>query len=151
MFRYQLMDKAEPVPPRSLFIFAHDNVIRIKTLQIVTTKVFDNTVLFLIFISSILLALDNPLEDPQGTKYLVLSVFDDILTMMFLVEFLLKVVALGFVLHKGSYLRDSWSTFIYPLPPHTLIPHTLIPHTLIRASPSPPPSPSPFLAIYRTP
>ena len=28
---------------------------------------------------------------------------------MFFIEALIKIIALGFVLHKGAYLRDTWN------------------------------------------
>ena len=38
-----------------------------------------------------------------------LSSIDTMLTSVFLMEFLMKTVALGFVMHRGSYLQDSWN------------------------------------------
>lgn len=39
----------------------------------------------------------------------VSKIFDYIFTIIFLLECFLKAFALGFVLNKGSYLRDYWS------------------------------------------
>jgi hypothetical protein len=42
------------------------------------------------------------------------------LTSVFLMEFLMKTVALGFVMHRGSYLQDSWNRLDFrPGPPGT--------------------------------
>ena len=96
-------------PPSSLFVLAHDNCFRMRVSAVVKSKPFDNFILFLILVSSVLLALDNPLTDPTSTKYVVLATLDEIMAYLFMAECALKVIALGFVLHKGSYLRDGWN------------------------------------------
>jgi Ion transport protein len=38
-----------------------------------------------------------------------MSVVDDAFSILFLCECILKTVAMGFVLHKNSYMRDRWN------------------------------------------
>ena len=66
---------------------------------------FDNIIIFLILFSSCTLALDNPLDQPSS----ILQTLDVILTVIFGIEALMKIIALGFWWHKGSYLRDGWN------------------------------------------
>jgi len=56
------------------------------------------------------LALDNPLNDPNGTltNYLLLS--DYVLTSFFICEGLMKIISQGFFLNgDGSYMKNGWN------------------------------------------
>ncbi|RLN91051.1 hypothetical protein BBJ28_00004364 [Nothophytophthora sp. Chile5] len=70
---------------------------------------FDNVSLVLIIVSTVELAIDNPLNSPDNALVNVLSWFDLILTVLFMLEVAIKIVATGFVLHDGAYLRNSWN------------------------------------------
>jgi Ion transport protein len=62
----------------------------------------------MISISSIMLALDNPLNDPKGTLSTVLNYSDMIFTSIFAFEFLLRVIVHGVIFNgENSYLRSS--------------------------------------------
>ena len=65
-------------------------------------------------INSIVLAMENyekrvnfQYEETDVDKFVKLSGI--IFTLIFAVELILKVIAMGFVLHKSSYLRDWWN------------------------------------------
>jgi len=62
-----------------------------------------------IILSSICLALDNPLNDPNSGMSQALGVLDVIWTFIFIFEMIVKLISLGFCLHKGSYLRNGWN------------------------------------------
>lgn len=51
---------------RSLFIFGEENYLRIILSRIVSHPRFDNFILILIFLSTIHLALESPLDNPDG-------------------------------------------------------------------------------------
>lgn len=53
---------------RSLFCFSPKSKIRRCARTMIGTKVFEGIILFLILASTILLAMENPLDDPVGTK-----------------------------------------------------------------------------------
>lgn len=60
-------------------------------------------------ISSVLLALDNPLADPQSTIVEVLYYTDFFFTAIFTIEALLKIIAKGFLFNgSSSYARNGW-------------------------------------------
>lgn len=59
-------------------------------------KWFDSVILTLIFTSSVMLALDTPLIDPNSTQFKVYSVIDLIHTVLFTIEMLIKIIGLGF-------------------------------------------------------
>ena len=94
----------------SLGIFAQSNPIRAACRDLVTQKWFDNTIVGVIVVSSLCLAIENPLDDPDGDLASVLKVLDSIATVIFIIECLAKIITLGFLCNgKKSYLRDSWN------------------------------------------
>ena len=71
---------------------------------------FDNFIMSGITLSSILLAFESPLNDPDGTLALVLLIFDYITTAIFCFEVIVKVIATGFMCNgKQSYIKNSWN------------------------------------------
>jgi hypothetical protein len=78
--------------------------------MLVKSPKFDMFILLLIAISSILLALDNPLNDPKSDLTSFLKYSDYILTSFFLAESLLKIIAFGLLFNgEVSYLRNGWN------------------------------------------
>ena len=64
----------------------------------------------LIIISSINLALDNPLLDPEGWQTKTIRYIDIVLTSIFVIEVALKVIAFGLLFNgPKSYLRSVWN------------------------------------------
>ena len=67
-------------------------------------------IILLILISTITLAFEHPLEDPNSEKMQVLEKIDIGMTAVFSLEALLKIITSGFLLNgKKSYLRNSWN------------------------------------------
>ena len=63
-----------------------------------------------IIISTLTLALEEPLEDPKSNKLKVIKNIDKVTTTIFTIEAVLKIIAHGFILNgKKSYLRNSWN------------------------------------------
>jgi uncharacterized membrane protein len=61
------------------------------------SKIFENLILILIVISSLTLVIDTPLLDPNGTYSQVINKLDMTFTFLFLIEALIKIIALGFI------------------------------------------------------
>ena len=94
----------------SLFMLSPTNSIRVACKAIVGHKYFDPFILVMIVFSTILLTLENPLDDPEGTKQAVLLVFDFVVSFTFVAELALKVIVSGFALNgKKSYIRSTWN------------------------------------------
>lgn len=91
------------------FCSRHFKAIRGGCWKLVEHRHFDPVVTFLIITSSISLALDDPLSDPQSTLPKILKAIDLFFTFAFSVECSLKILAQGLVLEKNSYLRDPWN------------------------------------------
>jgi hypothetical protein len=64
----------------------------------------------LIIVSSISLALENPLNDPDSTLVLILKILDYTTTFIFTLEVIIKVMANGFILNgPTSYVHNGWN------------------------------------------
>jgi voltage-dependent calcium channel T type alpha-1G len=63
--------------------------------------------------SAIILALDDPLMDPGSEFKITISYFDLIFTILFIIEMVIKVIALGFCYNyennQNAYIRNSWN------------------------------------------
>lgn len=67
--------------------------------------------MLLIGLSSLKLAVDTYfLNEEKGSRILEVSdIIDKIFNYAFILELLLKAIALGFVMDKGAYLDDTWN------------------------------------------
>lgn len=95
---------------KSLNFFEKDNEYRMRIFDIVTSKNFERVIITIILLSSIQLALSGPLNDPNSRIQKALYWIDFLTTIVFLIEAIMKIVALGFV-NNGppSYLRNPWN------------------------------------------
>ena len=67
-------------------------------------------ILFLIAIQSVLLALDNPLNDPNSFMVQFFMYLDIVMTCFFFAEALMKIVSFGLLLNgPNSYLKNGWN------------------------------------------
>ncbi|CDW82972.1 voltage-gated ion channel superfamily [Stylonychia lemnae] len=95
---------------RSLYLLSKNNVIRNLISRLVRHSQFDNITSLLIVASTILLALDQPLSDPDSNFNQNLMIFDGTFTSLFMLECILKIVAFGLILNgKNSYLQSPWN------------------------------------------
>ncbi|XP_030625015.1 voltage-dependent N-type calcium channel subunit alpha-1B [Chanos chanos] len=95
---------------RSLFIFSEDNVIRKYAKRITEWPPFEYMILATIIANCIVLALEQHL--PEDDKTPLSERLDDTepyFIGIFCFEAGIKIIALGFVFHKGSYLRNGWN------------------------------------------
>ena len=75
----------------------------------VSYYLFDWTILIFICISTINLAIESPLDEPGSQKVIILEYIDYGMTLIFIIEALLKIITFGFLFNgKESYMRDSW-------------------------------------------
>lgn len=107
----------------SLYVFNELNPIRVACVKTIAHPWFDRFILFLIVLNSFVLALtdwsvidDDPNSPDVGEpidegswRNALLFESEAVFTAFFTLEFVLKVVAQGFYLGRGSYLRDSWN------------------------------------------
>ena len=97
---------------RALFIWEPRSCcnFRKKLKLVVTNKWFENIILFLIGFSTITLAVESPLDDPNSKKLEILGYIDYAMTFCFTIEMLLKIFMGGFLFNgKDSYLKNGWN------------------------------------------
>jgi len=96
--------------PRALYSLSTENPIRKRVIKIVKSKLFDRTILGLILFNCLFLAMDSKAPDFKDSPTGKLSdAMEYVFTVAFVIEMLLKIVCLGFVVGKGTYLRDGWN------------------------------------------
>ncbi|XP_074596871.1 calcium voltage-gated channel subunit cacophony isoform X2 [Brevipalpus obovatus] len=96
--------------PSSLFILSEDNFIRRNVKNFTEWSVFEYAVLLTIIANCVVLALEEHLPEKDRTPLaLQLDKTEPVFLGIFCVEASLKIIASGFVLHKGSYLRNVWN------------------------------------------
>ncbi|XP_058473605.1 voltage-dependent N-type calcium channel subunit alpha-1B isoform X10 [Solea solea] len=95
---------------RSLFIFREDNVVRKYAKRITEWPPFEYMILATIIANCIVLSLEQHL--PASDKTPMSERLDDTepyFIGIFCFEAAIKIIALGFAFHKGSYLRNGWN------------------------------------------
>ncbi|MFM7851034.1 MAG: ion transporter [Flammeovirgaceae bacterium] len=71
---------------------------------------FDDFSNVMVVFSTILLVIDNPLDDPHSKKQFVLAILDYITTAVFSVECFVKICVFGLLVNgKKSYFREPWN------------------------------------------
>ncbi|XP_077572355.1 voltage-dependent R-type calcium channel subunit alpha-1E isoform X1 [Stigmatopora nigra] len=95
---------------RSLFILGEDNVVRKYAKKITEWPPFEYMILATIIANCIVLALEQHLPEEDKTPMSKrLEKTEPYFIGMFCLEAGIKIIALGFVFHKGSYLRNGWN------------------------------------------
>ncbi|XP_072297751.1 voltage-dependent R-type calcium channel subunit alpha-1E-like isoform X2 [Eucyclogobius newberryi] len=95
---------------RSLFIFSEDNIIRKYAKRIIEWPPFEYMILATITANCVVLALEQHLPGEDKTPMAKrLEKSEPYFIGIFCFEAGIKLVALGFVFHKGSYLRNGWN------------------------------------------
>ncbi|XP_068557875.1 voltage-dependent R-type calcium channel subunit alpha-1E-like isoform X2 [Cebidichthys violaceus] len=116
--RARTMAMYNPVPHRqncltvnrALFIFAEDNIIRKTARRIIEWPPFEYMILATITANCVVLALEQHLPGEDKTPMAKrLEKTEPYFIGIFCFEAGIKLVALGFVFHKGSYLRNGWN------------------------------------------
>ena len=94
----------------SLFLLSETNILRRFTLFLIEWPPFEWTVLVTIIASCVVMALEEHLPNGDKTELAIkLQATEAYFLIIFCIEMCLKIVALGFVLHPGSYLRNVWN------------------------------------------
>nr|QQY02546.1 voltage-dependent N-type calcium channel subunit alpha-1B [Cryptocotyle lingua] len=95
---------------RALFVFSENNLIRKAARSIIEWGPFEYMVLFTIIANCVCLAMEvhlpNKDKRPLSEK---LEMTEKYFMGIFTVEASLKIIALGLILHSGSYLRNVWN------------------------------------------
>ncbi|XP_039761226.1 muscle calcium channel subunit alpha-1-like isoform X8 [Pararge aegeria] len=97
-------------PKRALFCLTLKNPLRKLCIDIVEWKPFEWMILTTIFANCVALAVYTPFpaSDSNYTNW-VLEKIEYIFLVIFTGECVMKIIAYGFVMHQGSYLRNGWN------------------------------------------
>ena len=91
----------------SLYFLSQTNSFRIFCMKMIMHNWFDKFILFMILCSTARLVLDTFVS---GFIFvLIFDILDAVFNIVFFLECIAKVLAMGFVLDEGSYLRDNWN------------------------------------------
>ena len=111
-----------PLQGRSFFLFSPRNSVRLFCAATVSHKYFDPFVLTMICISTMMLTLENPLNDPNGGLMEFLQYMDYVFTTIFVIECVLKNIQTGFVVNgRHSYIRNAWNVIDFMIVAFSLI------------------------------
>eukprot|EP00929_Paragymnodinium_shiwhaense_P090912 TRINITY_DN50994_c0_g1_i1.p1 TRINITY_DN50994_c0_g1~~TRINITY_DN50994_c0_g1_i1.p1 ORF type:complete len:1913 (-),score=432.16 TRINITY_DN50994_c0_g1_i1:94-5832(-) len=111
-------EKAEWPKGYACFWLSKSNPIRILAMKVLEFelemagskyKVFDNIVLLCILLSSICMAVDSPLNDPEAQLTKILRGADYMFGLLFIFEMVVKLFALGIWWGEDAYLKSGWN------------------------------------------
>ena len=111
---------------QSLFIFGKESKLRMICDKIVNFWLFEWFIIVLILISTITLAFEHPLEDPESKNMQTLRKIDIAMTTAFCIEALMKIIASGLIINgSSSYLFDPWNVLDFMIVVFAVISITL--------------------------
>ena len=91
------------------FVIGRMSKVRIFFVTVVDHPRFDKTVLFVIMLNVVVEIMEIPSLNKYDWTHDVATYGDRIFLAVFSVEAALKVGAMGFAMHRNSYLRDAWN------------------------------------------
>ncbi|XP_056264693.1 voltage-dependent T-type calcium channel subunit alpha-1I-like [Pseudoliparis swirei] len=93
----------------SLYALSPQNRFRIFCQSVIATQMFNYTVLLFILLNCVTIALERPGIHPGSVEQLLLNTSSYVFSVVFLVEMIFKVLALGLVFGSESYCRSNWN------------------------------------------
>lgn len=94
----------------SCYIFHGESWFRRMVVKLSCWPMFDNFIILLILLNSVMLALyDYTDRDSETTWNKTIDNIGNIFTYIFIGEAVIKIIAMGFFMHRNAYLRDYWN------------------------------------------
>lgn len=94
----------------SLYCLNKHNTLRLWAKRVVEYQYFEMTIFCIIALNSIILMLEEPaLVDPYAKDSI--NYLNKAINALYCLEAIIKIIAMGFVIHKNSYLRDPFNIF----------------------------------------
>jgi len=94
----------------SCFCLKKGNIVRDKAVWLICQPIFDNFIVLMIFINSIFMACyEYDDRENTGDTNMFIEKVGHVFTITFTIECVIKIIAMGFIHHKNSYLRDTWN------------------------------------------
>lgn len=101
-------DMKEASPPK-VCCCSQECALVVVSRKIIQNPWFDRFILTLITISSLLMAIDGPDTEANAELTLGLLIVDVAFTLLFTLEVIIKMQALGVICHSSAYMRDAWN------------------------------------------
>jgi hypothetical protein len=96
------------VAGRALFLLGPDAQIRHTLNDFCNNPAVDKLLLGCILLNVCILAVQTPMNTHSEDFNLFMDNLDHVLSVIFSIEMVMRIIALGFVLHPTAYLRSSW-------------------------------------------
>ena len=96
-------------------VFTLENPIRKRCISLVEAAIWDNAVVVVILLSSVLIAVDGPpgakplIDGDPETVRTTLHVLNGAFLVVFWLEFCVKTIAEGLIRTPGAYINDAWN------------------------------------------
>lgn len=96
---------------RSWNVFSKTSQVRVFCYNLTNSSLFEWFIVLLIAISSVKLIWETYLihESENSTQVLVSKYLDIVFTALFTAEFVVKSISRGFIMDKGTYMREGWN------------------------------------------
>ncbi len=101
------MAKKKQMYGKSCYIWDKTSNFRDTIYNIATSPTFEWFIIIVILANCVFLAMENPYNSQNMID--IIETSDLIFTIIFLIEMILKVIALGFYFTKDSYMSDNWN------------------------------------------
>ena len=92
---------------KSLFIFPQYSRFRIFCMKLINKSSFYYSINFIIVLNIIKLIIETFFK--KNNSLIIFNIIELIFIFAFLIEFLLKLIALGFCINEGTYLRNNYN------------------------------------------
>jgi hypothetical protein len=103
-------DYTELYPTKACLCLKSDDGFRKNMIKLHNSKTFSGFTIFLILSNCFFICLSSPLDvDPESPMKTMLNSVEWVYTILFTLEMLVHIFALGFFADEGSYLRDAWN------------------------------------------
>ena len=99
-------DRDENLQGRALYIFGGKNKVRKFVRKVVAHTLFEYFIMGVIFISSVTLAIENPLSDPDSALSKNLKIINMTMTFIFILEAVLKICKSDGLFHVDSSIAS---------------------------------------------
>ena len=100
---------------RSIFIFSNRNRIRQLMTTVMESELFETAFLIVTLASCALIVAERPSIERDSMERQLLTIGGHVLFVLFLIEAVVKIISLGFVFHRGSYLRSPANVLDFAL------------------------------------
>ena len=94
--------------PRSLCCLTNKNKVRKWSVWLMQWRWFDNIIMALIVANSVCMGAFDYIDE-DAPRNVLLNQLSDVFSILFTIEAVIKIIALGFIFGKNTYLRDAWN------------------------------------------